>query len=192
VKSDARAKLHVRDRHSGMPQESQDEGKSPPRRKGRLAELGPGWISAISALIAALVGVVGLLIARNAGDGGSNPPATTTQGETQEILAPAAVPSAVGLCDQQLQITVTGGGNPLLCDDGRVNVRAWRHYAELDPFVMRLDPDSTPTDVSRALCSDIERSATITSLETEAYLLAKAYYGWDFVLDPLDDFPAYC
>jgi hypothetical protein len=49
-----------------------------------------------------------------------------------------------------------------------------------------------PSDVSRALCSDIERSATITSLETEAYLLAKAYYGWDFVLDPLDDFPAYC
>jgi hypothetical protein len=160
------------------------------RRRREGSPSSPGWISAISALIAALVGAIGLLVATTGGD--SAPPATTETEPTQEALAPASVPPEVAPCDEPLLIAVTGGASPLTCDDGSRNVRAWRHYAELDPFVMRLDRDSTPGDVSRALCSDIERSATTTSLETEAYLLPSTYYGWNFVLDPIDGFPDYC
>jgi hypothetical protein len=177
------------------PKRQGDEAGTPSKR-GRIAELGPGWISAISALIAALVGAIGLFIAFSS-DGGSADDSTRESGNATRpveagVLPPAAIPPVVSVCSEQLFIAVNGTVSPLTCPDGSLNVRAWQHHARTDRFVMRLGPDATPEDVGRAMCSDLDRAATTIPQEEEAYRLAAIYYGWDYALNPSDFFPENC
>lgn len=172
-----------------------DEGEAGPGKGGtrrRIAELGPGWISAIGTLVAAVVAAVGLLIASSSGGGPSTASVVGGSEAGREALPPALVPPAGEVCSEQLFFAVNGTAGPLACPDGRLNVRAWEHYATTEPFVMTLGPDATPVDAGRAMCADIDRIETTISIEEDAYRAAALYYGWDFSLDPTELFPENC
>jgi len=164
-----------------------------PGLRGRLAELGPGWISAISALVAAIVAALGLLIATSGGGSSADPssvaPVPRSDGQP---LAPAPAPPATGLCTEQLMIAVNGTAAPLTCANGDLNTRAWEHYARTQPFVMGLGPGATPEDVGRAMCADFDRTENTIPQEQDAYRLAEAYNGWNFSLDPSELYPDNC
>jgi hypothetical protein len=164
------------------------------RPRGRLAELGPGWISAIGTLVAAVAAAAGLLVTRGSGDHGTSTAAggsTTTAAESPR--APAPSPPAVALCSGELQIAVDGTAGPLTCDGGALNTRVWDYYAKLTPFVMALRQDATPGEVRRAMCADLaEGNVATIPQETEIYRITALYNHWNFSLEPTDSFPDYC
>lgn len=154
----------------------------------RLAELGPGWISAIAGLVGALAAVAGLVIAGSGSNGPDDPGAEPV---TARALPPASAPPQVELCREQLTFAVDGTAGPIACPGGELNVLAWEHYAQLDRLVMSLGPEAGPVQVGQAMCSDLTLETTIPE-ETEAYRLARLYNSWDFALEPTEVFPDNC
>lgn len=169
-----------------MPDYEGDREERSAGQRRSIAELGPGWISAIAGLIAALVAVVGLIVA-NSGDGSPDPSAETV---AQRVLAPASSPPQVELCSEQLEFFANGTVEPVTCADGRLNELAWEHYAGTDRLVMSLGPNADQVQVGHALCSDL----IISTHEEEkgAYEVAKVYNSWDFAVDPIVYFPENC
>jgi hypothetical protein len=166
------------------------------KRRG-IRDLGPGWISAIASLIAALVAVAGLFIFKGS-ESSSTSAETSSAAATvtsRETLPPAPMLAAVGLCSGPLQVAVDDTAGPVTCPDGSLNRRVWEYYAEHShsPDVMALGPNSTPDEVQEAMCSDLSagRFPTIP-IGTEIYRITAIYNAWEFSLDPTDGFPEYC
>ena len=99
-----------------------------------------------------------------------------------EVLRPATVPPAVGLCTQQLSYAADGNASPLFCPSGEINRLAWKYFADLNLLVMALGPNAKSSDVEAAVASDLNGSTG--PIECSAYQLAAVYYGWTFGSDP--------
>ena len=99
-----------------------------------------------------------------------------------EVLAPATVPPAVGLCSAQLSYAADGNASPLFCSNHEINRLAWTYFAMGKPRVMALGLDASPSDVGSAVSADLSNSTG--PIECSAYELAAVYYGWSFGVDP--------
>lgn len=142
------------------------------------------------ASVAALVGIAtGVLTLRDQlfGPGGTQ----ADRGSSRAALAPASIPPVVDECSVPLSIGANGNAGPLLCEGGKLNTRAWEYFAKNSPLVMALGPNVIPDQVLRAMCSDLQaeppQGSTIP-IELSAYQLAATYYGWDFGVDPRQEF----
>ena len=139
----------------------------------------------------AFVVAIGAAAAVALSSGGPEPTTTTTittttttrtQPSNRAVLAPATVPPKVDECQQQLSFGADGTASPVTCANGDVNVLAWRYYArDTHNRVLSLGPFATPDQVLRAVCGD--RFSTLP-IQTLSYQLAKAYYGWNFGVEP--------
>jgi hypothetical protein len=109
----------------------------------------------------------------------------------REVLPPASVPPVVDLCEQPLQHRVDGTFTPLFCSGGAINKEAWRYAAQDNPEVMRLGRDPAPSAVATAIQNDL-RNLESGWGECSAAVLAAAYYGWTFHIDPVDGLPFDC
>jgi len=113
------------------------------------------------------------------------PPSTTTTTTTVPalpVLPPATIPPVVGECSQQLTFDADGNASPVLCQNGEINVIAWRYYAQGNSSVMSLGPNATPSQVFSALCADAYTSSY--PIQDNVYILSAAYYGWNFAINP--------
>jgi hypothetical protein len=113
---------------------------------------------------------------------------TALSSNPADVLAPATVASRVGVCSQQLQFGADGNVGPVLCADGRVNGLAWLSLASSAPRVLGAGPLASPDSVSAAMCADQQNSTL--PITQSAYEIAKAYYGWQFGVDPTCDVTA--
>jgi hypothetical protein len=165
------------------------ESNAQARRWRRLSEIGPGWISAVGTLLAAIIAGLGLLIAQY---GGSQPTSSSPATVPGRIaLAPATTAPVVDECSARLQIGADGNAGPLTCGRGKLNVLAWQYFAKNNPLVMSLGPNVIPDQVLRAMCSDLHAAAPETStvpIEISVYRLSALYYGWQFGVDPVQEF----
>jgi hypothetical protein len=98
-------------------------------------------------------------------------------------LWPAKVPPAVGLCTEMLSYQPDGSVSPLFCPSGEINTRAWSYFAAQQLEVMALGPHVSPADVTTAVEQDLKARASPTT-ECGAAMLAAAYYGWNFHIQP--------
>ena len=110
------------------------------------------------------------------------PTTTTTTVPALPVLPPATVPPVVGECSQQLTFDADGNASPLLCQNGEINVIAWRYYAQGNSSVMSLGPNATPSQVFSALCAGAYTSSY--PIQDNVYILSAAYYGWNFSINP--------
>lgn len=97
------------------------------------------------------------------------------------VLSPATVPPADKECSYPVTRTADGNATPLICQDGRLNVQAWRFYAGAFPGsqLLTLGQGATATRVYQAMCHD-DTTLHMTYPEAESTeQLAQAYYGWD-------------
>lgn len=170
-----------------MPNDSDERTEGRPSGHGRIAEIGPVWISAIGTLIAALVAAAGLLIANSGGVSGSS----SEEKRHTRALPPASAAPKVGLCKEQLEFAADGTAGPLTCLDGDLNVLAWEHYARIDRLVMSLGPEATPVQVGQAMCSDLTLETTVPE-EEQAFAIANIYNNWNFAVAPTEFFPDNC
>lgn len=154
------------------------------RKRTRFRDIGPGWISAIGTLLAAVFAGIALLIS-NAG--GSSPGGTKPTQPAATILAPANVPPRVALCSQQLTIGADGDAGPISCANGDLNALAWQYLAKINLNVMALGTDALPDQVLRAMCSDFS-STSSRPIEITAYDISALYYGWNFGVSPSQEF----
>lgn len=154
------------------------------KQRSSWRDLGPGWISAIGTLLAAIFAGIGLLIS-NAG--GSGHGGGTPSQPAANVLAPANVPPRVGLCSQQLTIGADGDAGPISCANGDLNELAWQYLNKANLNVMALGADATPDQVLRAMCSDFSSVGT-RPIEVTAYEISRLYYGWHFGVDPSQEF----
>lgn len=141
-----------------------------------------------------VAGAAGLLILIGAGvavalatAGGTTPPPKPKPPATnpnRAVLAPATSPPNVDECQQQLQFGADGTAGPTTCANGDLNAVAWRYYAQSGDHnqVLSLGPFATPTQVIDAMCAEVSKSTI--PMEQNAYQLARAYYGWNFAVDP--------
>jgi hypothetical protein len=106
-------------------------------------------------------------------------------------LAPATVPPAVGLCTAQLNRDQNGNVSPLFCSSGEINTLAWSYFAQQQLTVMALGPHVTPADVITAVEQDLRLRASATT-ECSAAMLAAAYYGWNFHIQPVSGLRTDC
>lgn len=111
----------------------------------------------------------------------SSPTATPTPNPL--VLAPATVPSAVGICSQQLTFGADGGAYPQECGNGAINVLAWKYYDQPGySKILALGPDATPNEAQAALCAAPQDPLPWV---LNAYQLAYTYYRWTFAgMDP--------
>ena len=128
--------------------------------------------------IALAVGAAVLVLKPSSGSGGQ-----------RLVLAPASVAPVVDECHHSLLHAVDGSVAPLNCGE-KLNVDAWQAIASFgSPEVMKLGPNATPTDVGQALCFDSKTNRNYdTSIEENAYELARRYNGWNFSLDVFGTF----
>lgn len=176
---------------SGAPSDSAGEsGKrrsSWGRKRSRFLDLGPGWISAIGTLLAAVIAGIALILSNSGGhstsnsNGSANSPATGS-------LAPATVSPSVHLCSHQLLIGADGNASPLTCSNGDLNELAWEYYAKASLNVMALGPDVVPSQVLSAMCSDVSSGESTSLVEMSAYDISALYYGWHFGISPSQEF----
>jgi len=108
-----------------------------------------------------------------------------------EILPPATVPPVAGLCTEQLQHSPDGTVSPLFCPGGEINTLAWSYLATNNLQVMGLGRSAGPGEVRAAIAQDLRTHAS-GPVECNAALLAAAYYGWDFHIDPVDGLSLGC
>jgi hypothetical protein len=101
-----------------------------------------------------------------------------------EILSPATVPPVTALCTAQLTTAEDGTISPLFCSDGQLNMRAWDYLAADNLQVMALNRNAGPDKVRAAITEDLRTRAS-GPRECNAALLAAAYYGWSFHIDPV-------
>lgn len=100
------------------------------------------------------------------------------------ILPPATTPSSVGICQQQLSFGADGDASPLFCQNGAVNVLAWRYFQSAYPAIFALGAYATPNQIQQVTS---KMSPPFPDADS-AYCLAKAYYGWSYAesLNPAD------
>jgi len=110
---------------------------------------------------------------------------------SSEILSPATVPPVAGLCTEQLHHAPDGTVSPLFCPGGEINTRAWSYLATNNLRVMALGRSAGPGEVRAAIAQDLRTHAP-GPVECNAALLAAAYYGWDFHIDPVDGLSLDC
>lgn len=108
--------------------------------------------------------------------GSSNSPVYAT-------LPPAAVPSKVAECSQQITFTSNGDSGPVQCGNGDLNITEWNSLSALEPSVMKLGYNATSVQVRSALCADVHANIS-NPLEETAYHISVLYYGWHFTIDP--------
>lgn len=166
--------------------EKESQDKSPPTKLSRFIDLGPGWISAIGTVAAAVFAGIGLLIS-NSVSSDSSQSANSSPGI---VLAPADVSPRVGLCSQQLQIGADGNAGPISCSNGKLNQLAWQYLAKDNLNVMSLGYDALPDQVLRAMCSDVQSGGSTRVIEISAYNISVLYYGWQFGVSPSQEFLA--
>ena len=104
------------------------------------------------------------------------PPPTATPTPNPLILPPATTPSSVGICQQQLSFGADGDASPLFCQDGAVNVLAWRYFQSAYPAIFALGAYATPSQIQQVT----SKMAPPFPDADAAYCLAKAYYGWSY------------
>jgi hypothetical protein len=167
--------------------ENDSSGKPPPTKLSRFLDLGPGWISAIGTVAAAVIAGIALLISNSVSNNASQPTPSAPSGI---ILAPANVPPRVGLCRQQLIIGADGNAGPISCSNGELNQLAWEYFAKLNLDVMALGSDALPDQVLRAMCSDVQSGGSTRVIEVSAYNISALYYGWKFGVSPSQEFLA--
>jgi hypothetical protein len=160
--------------------------KPAPTKLSRFLDLGPGWISAIGTVAAAVIAGVGLLISNSVSTGGGGQPSDSVPAGI--ILSPADVPPRVGLCSQQLEIGADGNAGPISCSNGKLNELAWQYLAKNNLNVMALGYDVLPDQVLRAMCSDVQSGGSTNVLEVSAYNISVLYYGWKFGVSPSQEF----
>lgn len=112
-------------------------------------------------------------------------PPTATTVPALPVLPPATVSPAVGECSQQLTFDADGNASPLLCQNGEINVIAWRYYAQEGAAVMSLGPNATPSQVFSALCAAAYTSSY--PIQDNVYILSATYYGWNFAINPISN-----
>jgi Domain of unknown function (DUF929) len=122
------------------------------------------------------------------------PTGTTEAAGSRTVLAPATVAPVSNECTIQLSHDADGNVTPLLCDDGGVNVFAWRQYAKgyvcgaastdcgssTWAKMMQLGADADSAEVYQAMCSDYKDIYGTKPLTISGEELAAAYYGWNF------------
>jgi hypothetical protein len=167
--------------------EKETSGKIPPTKLSRFLDLGPGWISAIGTVAAAVFAGIGLLISNSVGGSGGQ---STNSAQSGIVLAPADVPPQAGLCSQQLQIAADGNAGPISCSNGKLNQLAWQYLAKDNLNVMALGYDALPDQVLRAMCSDVQSGGSTRVIEVSAYNISVLYYGWNFGVSPSQEFLA--
>lgn len=104
------------------------------------------------------------------------------------ILAPASVPSAVGVCSEKVSLGAAGGVGPLLCGDPGpfysgapvpgshpVNARAWAYLLPGNGGLFSLGRAVQQSVVQSLVCVNPEGSDAMTE---SAFYIANAYYGW--------------
>ncbi|MGH7761744.1 MAG: hypothetical protein ACREOY_10080 [Candidatus Dormibacteraceae bacterium] len=112
-------------------------------------------------------------------------------GTPPATLWPAKVPPAVGLCTVGLSDDQNGDVSPLFCPSGEINTLAWSYFAQEQLGVMALGPHVTPTAVKTAVEQDLKTRASATR-ECSAAMLAAAYYGWGFHIQPTNGLRTDC
>ncbi len=146
-----------------------------------------GW-TLRSPLRAAITSVLMLMVLAGCSPtpaaGGATPPpnqapsqqSTPTPTSNPLILPPASTPSSVGICQQQLSFGADGDASPILCQNGAVNVLAWRYYQPVYPAIFALGAYATPNQIQQV---SSQMSVPLTEAD-DAYCLAKAYFGWTY------------
>jgi hypothetical protein len=165
--------------------EKESPDKPPATKWSRFLDLGPGWISAIGTVAAAVIAGIGLLISNSVSDGPKQPTPSTQSGT---ILSPANVPPKVGLCTKQVIIGADGNVGPISCSNGDLNSLAWQDLAKENLNVMALGSDALPDQVLRAMCSDVQSGGSTQVIEVSAYNISALYYGWKFGVSPSQEF----
>jgi hypothetical protein len=113
-------------------------------------------------------------------------PAASSSPVARQVLPPARSLPVVALCSQPVTLTQDGGAAPLTCDNGALNVLAWKFYAGLSPRVLSAGTAATDKAVRTAMCADWIGGHATAPEERSAYELSAAYYGWNFDTDPTD------
>lgn len=104
-----------------------------------------------------------------------------------EILAPAKDLPLVGLCSSPLQQAADERTKPLTCHDGSINVLAWKFYAPTSDSMFRLGRDGSQALAEEAMCDDLGHFHSTRMREADAFVLASAYFGWNFLIDTEHD-----
>jgi hypothetical protein len=104
----------------------------------------------------------------------------------RQVLPPARSLPVVALCSQDLMALPDGNAAPLLCNNGALNILAWKYFVPLAPRVLGAGPAASLKSVQLALCRDVSPTHATIPQELSAYTLASAYYGWSFSADPTD------
>lgn len=97
---------------------------------------------------------------------------------TVRVLWPATVRPWVSECSQPLVRSADGNASPLNCNQGGLNVRAWRFYAHLGTEVMSLGRGASWGTIKLAMCADERNEHATFPEEQNAALLASDYYLW--------------
>ncbi len=79
-----------------------------------------------------------------------------------------------------LQYGVDGTAGPVLCPDGRPNIRADKFYREYKLKVLELGPYASPYEVRDAICADFASGRTTNPIEGDAAKLAQTEEQWNF------------
>lgn len=108
-----------------------------------------------------------------------------------QTLYPASVPSLDSLCSVEVHSSIDGDVSPLFCSDGSINTNAWAEFAANAPTVMMLGRNATPADVMSAMTFDLRTNMSGTR-ECSATVLAAAYYGWNFHVNPVSGLTLEC
>jgi hypothetical protein len=110
------------------------------------------------------VGIYGLPAPRERAD--------LPRGEAEHGTAPAVS-----------RVRVDGNVQPIFCNDGGVNMKAWHYFAGVRPVLLGLGPNASHVDVRQAAWSHPGPIRITASAEQ----LATRYYGWNFATDPLGE-----
>jgi hypothetical protein len=145
----------------------------------------PTWakVAAPLAVIAAVV--AGIAVATGGGKDTTVTASKSTPAQ-RPILAPATVPPAVDVCQEQLLHGADGTVGPVACKNGDLNQLAWETYSPANPVLFGLGPNATPTQAQNAMCVDLldPNVAGTNPRATVIYQLAELYYGWQFGIVP--------
>ena len=95
-------------------------------------------------------------------------------------LIPAPFPPRGPLCIEPVTVAADYTVKPLFCLDGAINAVAWRDLSAVPLLGTGI---ATLDDVTSQMCYDL-RDVSM-GVETQAYELSAAYYGWRFNADPL-------
>lgn len=110
------------------------------------------------------------------------PPVTTTTVNTaRAILPPATTPPVVNECSVPITYSADGSPFPFFCQDGAINVPAWKDMAGNYPSLLALGSNASESQALQTMCDLPNVVGGEVSVAAE---LAAAYYGWPFANDP--------